>query len=155
MVLRTLLRGRRLKADEVTASGAAKTAPAAPPVLSRQQLIGRIIQAAREVRIEVGREEAEATIRLWERAREEAAGPPRPRGRRIETLLTDDELRGPHRIMNRLMPDEQVAAPGSVHDELNRYVFGTDPATGRARCGVVHTMDSTDQCAVVVVVAPH
>jgi hypothetical protein len=140
--------------EEVTTEAAA---PAFAPVLTRPQLIARLVADARAAGLRwASTVEAEEIIALWARARVDADGPPRPKGRRTETLLTRDELRrdGPHTIMDHLMVDEKPAQAGTVHDELDRFTFGVDPVTGRAVRGVIHTMDSFDRCAVCVAVVP-
>jgi hypothetical protein len=154
MVLDTLLRGMGIPVGDRTASANAKTAKEVRPVLSRPQLIGRIVAEARAAGLDTDESIGESYISLWERARSDADGRSRPKGRRIETLLThDEEHNGLHDAMEILTPDNTRPEPGSVHDELDRYVFGVDQA-GRARRSVMHTWDSFDHCAVVVTVVP-
>lgn len=136
-----------------TLTGAAVTTEqdaSARPVLSRKQLTDKIIADATAAGFAPTADDADMMVALWIRTRDEA-GTPRQNGRRPESVLTDHELDRLHDIMNSLTPDDTTAVPGSgsLHEELDRYTFGTDPVTGHARGGVVHTLDSFDHCATV------
>lgn len=145
--------GLQMVTDTLQGTDVATTVPTPAPVMTRESLIARLIAEADRVAVALTREGAEMIVELWARAQTDFLKQFRPGGRRVETLLTGDELRLAHPAMDRLMADDMAAERGSVHEALDAFTFGVDLVTGRPVRGVIHTLDSFDRCAVVVSVA--
>lgn len=125
-------------------------------VPSRVNLNQRLIFDAGLMGVTLTMAGADAIIELWDRARRDAdAALSRPRGdgQAVMTPLNEYEVEHCTPAMSRLMPDDVLAVPGSVHAVLNAYTFGVDPVTRWPVRGVMVTVDSIDGQKPVVIVA--
>lgn len=125
-------------------------------VPTRIELMNRLIFDARLLGVELTMAGADSIIELWERARRDAdraaQQDPANDARMVETLLTDDETEHCALAISRLMPDNVIAVPGSVHAVLNAFTFGVHPTTHWPVRGVMLAADQTDGLASVLVV---